>query len=166
MMYKRLFWAMVVAVGVTGCVATAQERHQDSDHTVLVKDDDSAMAAAIAKAQSTLDDFLAKAASPAAGTSEYQLKVRVSDANGTEHFWVAPFEVDGTALVGTIANEPEVVKSVALGQVIRFTRDDVSDWGYVKDGKRLGNFTTCALFAQMPKKEVDYYVREYGFQCE
>ncbi|MDO5623470.1 MAG: DUF2314 domain-containing protein [Pseudomonadota bacterium] len=140
---------------------------QKIDNQVVdVSSRDRAMAAAIAKAQATLDDFLRVAAKPPAGASDFKLKVRVRDAHGIEHLWVTPFKVLGKdRFEGIVANQPRDVEVVERGDTHRFTRAEVSDWGYVRDGKQIGSFTVCALFTQMPPEQVRRYKQDHGFVC-
>ena len=49
--------------------------------------------------------------------------------------------------------------------VVRFTRDEISDWGYVKDGRQIGSYTICVIFKKMPKDQADYYRKNHGFDC-
>lgn len=135
------------------------------DHHVMVDVQDKDMAMAVEKARSTLDSFLAISRNPPPGATGFKIKVMMSDQNGVEHFWMKPFnEMDG-GFVGTLANEPQVVTSVEWGKVYPFKREQISDWGYVLDGKQMGNFTVCALFKSMPKDEVARYKKDYGFTC-
>lgn len=131
----------------------------------MVAESDPDMAEAIRKAQSTLDTFLATAAAPPAGASNFKLKVEVKDGDQSEHFWVIPFAVTAQGFEGTLANEPNLVKTVKEGQLIRFARAEISDWGYEKNGRQVGSFTVCALFKTMPKADVEYYRKEHGFDC-
>ncbi|TIP13566.1 MAG: DUF2314 domain-containing protein, partial [Mesorhizobium sp.] len=115
----------------------AQDTDQGDDKTVMVAPDDAEMAAAIAKARSSLDDFLALSDAPPPGTGRFKLKVMVVDGHATEHFWVIPFKRTATGFVGILANEPKLVRNVVFGQNIKFSKDDISDWGYTRDGHQV-----------------------------
>ncbi len=135
------------------------------DETIVTKTGDPEMDAARSRARASLDGFLEIARTKPAGTSGYKLKVQISDGQYTEHFWVIPFkEVDGK-FQGSISNEPKYVHTVKLGEDVTFTRAQVSDWGYIKDGRQVGSFTVCALFKKMTSEQVDYYRKAYGFVC-
>lgn len=127
------------------------------DNVVTVPDSDPAMAAAIGKAQASLDKFLAIAEKPPEDADNIALKVRVTDANGTEHFWVSPFHRKGEGFAGNIGNDPAVVKSVTFGQEVEFKRADVTDWMYMTDGKIHGGFTIRALLPHMSEEEALQY---------
>ena len=140
-------------------------RAQDADKAMMIASDDADMAAAIAKARSSLDDFLALSEAPPPGTDRYKLKVMVVDGDATEHFWVIPFRRTANGFVGILANEPEIVHNVVLGQDIEFTRDDISDWGYTRNGHQVGSFTVCVMLKKMTSEEADYMRTQYGFDC-
>ena len=144
---------------------TATANAQIGDRVVRVPNENKDMAAAIAKAQGSLDTFLALYAKPPAGAEQFRLKVKVTDDNGSEHFWVIPFKQTGTGFTGTIANDPDIVESVENGDEITFERTDISDWGYVQNGKQKGSFTVCAMFKSMPAKVVTQYREQHGFEC-
>ena len=143
----------------------AEDAAKGGDKAMMIASDDADMAAAIAQARSSLDDFLALSDAPPPGTDRYKLKVMVVDGNGTEHFWVIPFKRTATGFVGILANEPELVHNVVLGQNIEFNRDDISDWGYTRNGHQVGSFTVCVMLKKMSKEEADYMRSQYGFDC-
>ena len=115
------------------------------------------MNAAITEAHVTLDSFLEKARNPPAGTSNYALKVKIEDQNGIEHFWATPFSATSGGFTGIISNTPQVVRSVKEGQSYAFTREEVSDWMYMKDGKIHGGYTIRAMLPLLSKDEAAQY---------
>ena len=153
---------LMLLLGSTFALGAEQ---RDVNEVEMVDADDPLMNQAIEHARATLDEFLSLAAHPPAGASNFKLKVIVRDKSRTEHFWVTPFRISSNAFSGTLANDPKVVTNVKGGQRIRFTREDVSDWGYEKDGHQIGSFTVCVLFKKMPLDEAAYYRKNYGFDC-
>jgi len=144
-------------------IAAAGREHV---HPALAADrQDAAIAAAVREAQRTLDDFLQLAAAPPAGTQGFRVQVMVEDEHGIETFWITHFRVLDQGFVGEVANEPRVVKSVTWGQQLRFSREQITDWGYLRNGRQVGSFTVCALFKQMPAEQAAYYREEHGFDC-
>ena len=143
----------------------AGAQSQGDDKVVNVARDDPDMAAAIAQARASLDQFLALSDAPPAGTTDYKLKVAVKDGDTSEHFWIIPFHKTATGFAGTLANEPQAVHNVTAGQELEFTRDDISDWGYTRNGRQVGSITVCVLFKTISKEEADYYRENYGFDC-
>jgi len=156
----RVGLALVLALSSIGASA-----EKIDDKVQMVRERDKIMNAAIAEARRTLDDFLALSKKPPAGATHFKLKVQLSDENGVEHMWFVPFkEIEG-GYAGVLANEPYVVKSVTLGKVYAFKREQISDWGYQQDGKQIGSFTVCALFKTMPADDVARYKKDHGFVC-
>ena len=157
---KRL---AALALACTCTMAGAQKLAEDQ--VIQFASGDAAMNAAIHQARQTLPGFLALAANPPAGTGEYKVKVAIEDKGATEHFWIIPFQATATGFRGTLSNTPRTVGNVQLGQVIEFDRSRISDWGYVRDGKQVGSYTVCVMFARMPKAEADAIRRDHGFTC-
>lgn len=157
--------SLLVAFCLLAPISTfAQTR--DHNEVIRVPNADPEMNAAIRQAQATLDDFLKVSQQRPQGTTSFQLKVRVKDGNDSEHFWVTPFRRSGAGFEGILANEPRLIRTLKNGQQIQFTREDISDWGYVKDGKPVGSFTVCVMLKRAPKEQADYYRKNYGFDCK
>ena len=127
------------------------------DKVVNVEDDDPEMVAAIAKARSTLPQFWQVFDKPERGESKFSLKVKITDKNGTEHFWATDIERREGKTMGTINNDPNIVGSVKLGDRIEIPEADISDWLYLRDGKMVGNRTLIPLLKKMPVKEAEAY---------
>ncbi|MER9237629.1 DUF2314 domain-containing protein [Mesorhizobium sp. M0633] len=139
---------------------------QSGEKGVLgVARDDPEMAAAIEQARASLDDFLILSEAPPSGTATFKLKVRIEDGTATEHFWIIPFHRTAGGFAGILANEPQAVHNVVAGQEIEFTRDEISDWGYTKNGHQVGSFTVCVMLKKMSKEDADYLRDNYGFDC-
>jgi uncharacterized protein YegJ (DUF2314 family) len=139
-----------------------------TDGVVYMPDSDPAMQSARAKAQATLEEFLVLAQSPPPNTTSFALKFGVSDGGNTEYFWIDPFTVNGSWITGRLANSPEVVSNVSLGEEVRFRRSEVVDWTYTNtnEGRMYGNFTSCALLSRESAAESAAFRKEYGLICE
>jgi len=164
-MEKKMRISFLFLVLLTACSPSASSQATDDDSVVMIAEDDAEMEAAIKHAQSTLDEFLAVVANPPKGSSGFKLKAELSDSNGTEHFWILPFTQTADGFEGTLANEPEIVTSVKLGKKISFSRSQVSDWGYVLNGRQVGSFTVCVMMKHVTAEEAAYYRAEHGFDC-
>ncbi|KUM26446.1 hypothetical protein AU467_21785 [Mesorhizobium loti] len=145
--------------------AGAQATDPNDDRVTIFAPGDPEMAAATKQALASLDEFLTLADAPPPGTSRFKLKVKVKEGNVTEHFWIVPFRRTETGFVEILSNQPAEVHNVVLGQNIEFSRDDISDWGYTRDGHQVGSFTVCVMFKRMSKEEADYMRGKYGFDC-
>lgn len=138
---------------------------RDANEVVVAERQDEAIAAAVREAQRGLDDFLHLAAAPPAGTQGFRVQVMVEDEHGIETFWITRFRGLDQGFIGEVANQPRVVKSVTWGQALRFSREQITDWGYLRNGRQVGSFTVCALLKQMPAEQAAFYRDEHGFDC-
>ena len=138
----------VLLVLFLGCPKT-----RTTDTLVPVDADVPEMTAAIATARAKLPEFWRAFEQRAHGESEFSLKVEISDANGTEHFWLTDIEKKNGKIYGTINNEPQIVGCVTLGQRIEVLPDRISDWLYLRDGKMIGNYTLRPLLKRMPEEK-------------
>jgi len=145
--FTALLLASICLLASTGC--------SQRDKVVEVADDDPEMVAAIAKARASLPQFWEVFDRHSEGDSDFALKVKITDANGTEHFWATDLQRSGGKTTGTINNDPNTVKKVKLGDRIEIPEADVSDWLYMRGGKMYGNYTLKPLFKSMPAAEVE-----------
>lgn len=113
--------------------------------------DEREMEAAIARARSTVDTFLAELQSPT-GT-DHSVKVPITDSNGTEHFWLTDITYQDGFFTGKIGNEPQIVKNVRPGQTWRVKKKQISDWMFIRDGKIYGNYTLRPILKRLPPEE-------------
>lgn len=144
---NKLF--LLVAALVVGATAISAVE----DRVSQVDAADARMNDAIADARKSLPHFWARLEKPEPGDSDFNLKVRIEDKNGVEHFWCADIHREGGRLSGVINNDPAKVESVSVGQRVVFKEDQISDWLYMRDGKMIGNYTLRPLMRDMSKQE-------------
>ena len=130
-----------------GCSRPAPE-----DRISYVSAGDAKMNAAMATARATVGKFKTALASPASDQTGFSVKMPVTEDGKTEHMWLADVTYDGKSFHGTINNEPEMVKSVKLGQKVSVDATGISDWMYVDKGALVGGYTyaCCAIQCQPP----------------
>ena len=137
----------------------------ERDETYWVKGDDPDMVAAKRHARATLPEFLALARAPLKSTSKFAVKVAIRDKGIAEFFWITHFVENDGRFSGQIANEPDSVANVKLGDTINFGEAEIVDWLYL-DGTRLkGNFTLCVRLKHAPKSEAEAAIKKYGLDC-
>jgi uncharacterized protein YegJ (DUF2314 family) len=147
----------VVVIGVVLSLIHGCAKRDKRDEVVLVKDDDAEMTAAITKARTALPQFWRAFDNRERGETGFALKVRITDPRGTEHFWATDVERRDGKTIGTINNDPNIVKSVKLGDRVEIPEADISDWMYMRDGKMVGNETMKPLLKKMPAVEAERY---------
>ncbi|WP_254510986.1 YegJ family protein [Anatilimnocola floriformis] len=140
---------LVTLLALVGCGGAL-----DRDRTVNVQGDDAEMNAAIEKARETLPNFWEAFEKRDRGVGDFAIKVRITDANGVEHFWANNVERKDGKIFGVINNDPNTVKSVKMGDRIEIPEADISDWLYMRaDGKMVGNRTLRPLLKTLSADE-------------
>ena len=144
------FLALLLSLIVAGLPGGAVHA-QSNDPVIRVPGSDKKMNAAIARARDTLPIFWTRMRSPKPNQQNFSLKVMITDGAEVEHFWLGDIVRGDGNLTGTINNQPQLVKSVKLGQRYKFGTDDISDWMYIQDAKIYGGYTIRVLVEMMPK---------------
>ena len=155
---------------------------RDPNPVPLVRKGDPAMSAAFARAAATFDDFLAVWRHPPDGATGFAVKLGIVDAKDgqgfsvvrpdsettalVEWFWCGDLQGDGERFTARIHDEPESLRNVRYGQLVRFVRGDVGDWMYWRDGKIVGNATACPALAYASAQERQQMKDQYGVDCD
>ncbi len=154
-MFRSAVCVLMLALSTAGPVL-AQDSPVD-DETVFVEEADPAMNAAIRMARATLPEFWLHVANPGAGEGDFNLKLAISEGGQTEHLWCNDLVGDYFGSSCVIANEPEIVQSVGLGDRIIVDRAMISDWMYVVDAKIRGARTLRAMLPHLDPDEAAAY---------
>jgi len=122
---------------------------EDGDTAFLVKRDDAEMERARERARCTLSEFRRRFRDPPATQTQLSLKGIFQDEESTEHLWLDVLAVNGdTTFVGTVANDPGMVRSVAFGDTVTIGSAQVSDWQAVDRDTLVAGFTTRILMGR------------------
>jgi uncharacterized protein YegJ (DUF2314 family) len=135
--------ARQTSASVTGRTVTARQGEPD---VIDFASGDKAMNSAIADAQAHLSYFWERASAPSPGEESFALKVAFPTTtrgqNSREHIWVFDFKKISSGYTGILANEPLDIVGRKLGDRVEFTADMITDWGFLRDGKMIGYYTT------------------------
>src|SRR5687767_12983282 len=126
--------ALLASASGLAVAETVQERVA-RDGVVMVESDDAEMEAAIRKARQRLPAFLALARKPRRTTTDFAVKVAISDSVQVEYFWISGFKERAGKFSGRLDNTPQLVKTVKAGQTITFAEHDIVDWLYMDNGR-------------------------------
>ena len=122
---------------------------------VSVRSEDEEMEHAIACARASLpaaiEQFLA------GQLHAFTVKVRVSDGQNAEHFWLSNTQFGNGMFFGTIDAQPQMVSGITEGQAYQAPIEDVTDWMHLRDGLMHGNYTLRVLLPKMPQDEARKY---------
>jgi len=118
----------------------------------VIKDyDEKEMDAAIARARSEVDSFIAELSKR--NGSDFAVKVPIQDKDETEHFWLTDIVYRNGKFEGVIGNDPGIVSNVKSGQKWTVKKSEISDWMFMREGKMYGNYTIRPLLKSMPEEE-------------
>lgn len=124
---------------------------------------ESEMNVAVDEARETMSEFFSALEEKAANCDRFALKLKITDENGSEHFWLKDIAKKGDTVMGIIDNEPHVVNSVRQGDEVDVDFSAVTDWGYFRDGSGRGFFTLRALLKSLSKPERKKIMEYYGW---
>ena len=139
--------ALVVVFLILACGACSKT----PDTLVKGGYDEQEMEAAIARARSEVDSFIAEM-SKGNGT-DFAVKVPIEDKDEIEHFWLTDIVYRNGKFEGKIGNEPGMVTNVKEGQKWSVKKSEISDWMFMRDGKMHGNYTLRPLLKTMSEEE-------------
>jgi uncharacterized protein YegJ (DUF2314 family) len=115
--------------------------------------DEKEMDAAIARAQSEVDSFLAEMTK--GNGKDFSVKAPIEDKGKTEHFWLTDITFKDGEFTGKIGNDPGIVGNVKFGQAWTIKKEKISDWMFMRDGKMHGNYTMRPLLKTLPQDEAE-----------
>ena len=132
-------------VTVCGCGGSTPDTLVESGY------DQQEMDAAIARARSEVDAFIAELSNPTG--SDHAVKAAIVDDGATEHFWLIDVSFNNGEFKGTINNDPGIVGNVTIGQEWTIKKPEISDWMFMRDGRMHGNYTMRPLLKTMSESE-------------
>jgi uncharacterized protein YegJ (DUF2314 family) len=160
---KWFFVAVVVIVlAVVGLLRLARQ----TDPTVQVPADDPQMAAAIAKARASQDQFLERIRNPPPTQSSASVKVMLRDDTMTEHVWLEEPRYEDGFFIGKLGNIPQFVSDYELGDVIRVPESDLSDWLAIDDGVLIGGYSIRVFRDRLPADKRAEFDRASPFRFQ
>lgn len=155
---------LVIGVVVAGIAAYNYYNPSASpppeDRVVQVADNDVAMTSAIEDAKASLPlfwrefDRLGGNSASLLNSDLFSLKVALPTPGGSvENIWTSGIRRDGDQIRGTIANDPENLPDVRLGQEVDINPEAIVDWSIQTTGGTLGHYTTRALLPHLTPDE-------------
>ena len=165
MLLRLLILLALIACSSTAFGQSLVER-AEKDELYHAQDEDADMQRAFQKANKSLPGFLDIWRSPPKDAHNFAVKVGLKEGDDTEYFWVSPFREEGEGFKGVLNNQPRMVRKVAMGDEISFTRAEIVDWLYYSNGKMVGNFTACAMLRREKESDRKDFEKSYGLRCE
>ena len=154
----------IILTTVAALTFMSCSRSKEDGNYTHVESGDAAMNAAIEKAKSSVDQFVAAFRAKKAGTKDFYVKKRYpTPAGEQEHMWIEVAEVHDGVLKGRIANEAEETREVKIGQMVSLKTSEITDWKYQDGRKLIGGFTIRYFVEKMSLKEREAFLKEAGF---
>ena len=152
---------LTLFLALLSCPSLAQEMIKP------VPSDDPQMNVAIAKAKLTFPEFLKLKSAGTDGLSQFTVKVLFVDGTNKEHMWVSPFRsASNKGFEGILKSSPRAMPSLRYDQQVTFTAEQVTDWGYTKNGKKIGYFTVCVFLARDANFRASVKSEGIQYECQ
>ncbi|WP_298473229.1 DUF2314 domain-containing protein [uncultured Maribacter sp.] len=91
------------------------------------------------------------------------IKARIEDNGKTEHIWLVDPSIDSEGnIFGVVGNAPIYIKNVQLHQKIGITKEYISDWMFIEDGRLIGGYTIRAIREGLATDQLENFDRSVG----
>jgi len=100
---------------------------------------------AVEKARHSLDKFIARFQHPEPGDRSFGVQGAFKTSGQDEHIWIHLDKYDNGSFTGRLDDEPTNVPGKHKGDTVTVSRDNVTDWIFQSNGKKMGGFTIDAL---------------------
>jgi uncharacterized protein YegJ (DUF2314 family) len=131
-----------------------------------VEEEDPEMTTAIQAAKNTLNRFDSALTSENEKFSEFALKQRFETISGSEHIWVGSVYVKDGNYYGFLANQPDKIPGLQMGDSLKIDKEKISDWKYQIGNKVIGGFTIRLLRDKYSDEEKKQFDKETGLSFE
>jgi uncharacterized protein len=79
-----------------------------------------------------------------------------------EHMWLDRVDFDGRFLSGVLLNSPQSLQTFKVGDSVRLSIGEISDWMYVISGEVYGAYTVNLIRSRMNRKERQEHDAAWG----
>ena len=141
-------WAIPLTIGVAW--ACFRMWRAAGPPVAQIANDDPAMIEAIAKARTTIPDFVRALQTPAAGSRDFSIKAHFPDLQ--EHMWVTVLQYADGVFTGALGNAPRSSTTLKLGDEVRVPEDLISDWKYIENDILAGGYSLRLIRSRMTDK--------------
>jgi uncharacterized protein YegJ (DUF2314 family) len=117
-------------------------------------------------ARKTLNQFDQALTNRDSTQTVFAVKALFDTQNGGEHIWLTEIIKKGGQYSGIINNVPEATREVKLGDTVLVTKDRISDWMYIQNGKLIGGYTIRVTRNKLSESGQKLFDEESGFIVE
>lgn len=157
-MKTSLFKIIIASLLLLSCNQSKNDKTQRENEPDIynLKESDTAINNAIAKANETLNQFETILKNDEQYLNYYSIKQNFPTSNGGgEHIWVGQIKLINGNYSGIIGNDPIYTKAVKLGDTVTVAKNKISDWMIIDGttGKTKGGYTIRVLRDRMSTEE-------------
>lgn len=145
---RTIIFLSITSIVLISC---SGKTDKSKDQIVYAESGDPELENAKQEALSNLDYFIKSFESNSNDTIlEFYVKMDFIDNGEHEHMWIYVSKFANEKFFGFLANEPEIVKNVKIGQPLEVTKDLIEDWVILdsRTGKKAGDYSTKVLLNQ------------------
>jgi len=152
---KFYLLSFIILLGCIGCnnTQTIKIERKGEPPIYSVQNDDAEMNQAVLTAIQTLDTFKVALLSKNKDFKYFALKTRFLTPKGSEHIWMRNIILKDKKYVGIVANLPDSIPDVKLGDTISILKNNITDWMYIDNKKLRGGYTIRLLRKRMTEPE-------------
>jgi uncharacterized protein YegJ (DUF2314 family) len=132
-----------------------------TDPVVEIDPDDPETLAAVSRARSTLRAFWRAFEAPAPEQSHFAVKVRFPIDGGGEQVWCQPTARNGSEIIATLINRPQVL-TLREGQSVSFDEADITDWCYRQSDRLVGGESMKLMLTKLSPRKARAMAAEIG----
>lgn len=92
----------------------------------------------------------------------FNLKQRFETIDGSEHIWVGAIYVKDGNYYGFLANQPDKIQGLYMGDSLEIDKQNITDWKYQIGNKLIGGFTIRLLREKYSEEEKKQFDKETG----
>jgi uncharacterized protein YegJ (DUF2314 family) len=144
----------------------ASEQTEDPNIVHINKDDDQ-MNLAKQKARDSWDHFLTVLREKTYDANNASVKLGYSTSDGNiEHIWATDLHWTAGNLYAVIANDPQKIIGMQMGDTVLVTKNKLSDWLYSVNGVMKGGYTIRVIRDQKTPEERKAFDEQFGLTIE
>lgn len=126
MKIRQIVFLLIVVCFLVSCNGQSTK---SKDSIVYAESNDPELEKAKQEALSNLDSFIESYNVHSNDLAyEYYLKIDFTDNEEHEHMWISVNKIENGQFEGLLSNEPQIIKNVKFGDLIKIKKDQIEDW--------------------------------------
>jgi len=152
---RTLTLSLATVLLVVSCTKSEQVEKPQPEY--LAAKDEKLMERAIRKAKATQREFVQALQNSDPNTTGFAIKKPFPTEDTDEHIWLTDVSWDGRRFSARVNNAPVETKAVKLGDTVKVSPKELSDWMYIENGVLKGGYTIRVLHYQSsPEKQKEF----------